>query len=130
MNAFWENVSDGVLKKKINGEIIFHWDSIVKGYIIAIERLDKNFCQIQAWKHFVHICVVHQISFWEAQNIVYEGDSLCSITPESNELKVCISLKGNKLACFVNWLWLISGTRFVWFTIFVKSITRCVFLCG
>ena len=59
MNAFWENACDGVLKKKINEEIMFHWESIAKVYFIAIERFDKSSCQIQAWENFVHIFVMH-----------------------------------------------------------------------
>ena len=58
---------------------MFHWESIAKGYFIAIERFHKNYCQIQAWKNFVHICVMRPISFWEAQNIVHEDDYLCRL---------------------------------------------------
>ena len=109
---------------------MFHWESIAKVYFIAIERFDKSSCQIQAWENFVHIFVMHQISLWEAQNIIHEDHCLRSITLKSNELKVYISLKGNELTYFTNYLRLISGTPFIWLMISEKGITRCMYLCG
>ena len=110
-----------VQKKKFNGEIIIHWKRIK---VITSRRLDKNLCQIQSWKPFVHIWVIwpnvhnhmHQMSFWGALNIVQE-DNFVAITLKKNKYKVYMSLKDNKLACFANQLRLISGTRFVWFMI-------------
>ena len=56
---------------------------------------------------------------------------MCSNTLKRNELKVYISLKENKLACFTN---CIDKARFkymIWFMISEKSITRCTFPhCG
>ena len=43
-----------------------------KGLVITGENLDKSYCQIQGWKYFVYICVMHQTSVWEARNIVHK----------------------------------------------------------
>ena len=71
---------------------------------------------------------MHQTSFWGTRNIVHEDDSV-AITLKRNELNVYVSLKGNKLICFANYLRLILRTGFV-FSLFViseKSIKRCTF---
>ena len=47
-----------------------------KGCVIRSESLDKNYCQIQGWKNFVHICAMRKASSWGAQNIVHEIDCL------------------------------------------------------
>ena len=77
-----------------------------KGCVIArSEKQDKNYCQIQVWKHFMHVL-----------NILFRGTKycpqkgLCSNTLKSNELKM-------------------AHFRYtIWFMISKKSITRCTFL--
>ena len=60
------------------------------------ESLNKNYLQIQSKKYFVHICIMHQkTSFLRAE--YYAQRQLCIKTLKWNELKVYISLKGNKL---------------------------------
>ena len=71
-----------------------------KGCVITSESLDKNYCQIQGQKNFVHICIMYQTSFWEAQ--YHARGLLCNNNLERSKLKVYISLKGNELACFAN----------------------------
>ena len=92
------NASDHVFKReKFNGEIMFHWKR-TNDCIFTSERLDKNYCEIQSWRNFAHICIVHQTYFWEEQDLAQK--QLCS--NERNKLKVYIYLKDNKLTCFAN----------------------------
>ena len=69
------------------------------------ERLDTNYCQVLGWKTFIHVSIMHETSFWGAQNIVHENHQLCSFENEKVHFKYTI-----------------------WFMISEKSITRCTFL--
>ena len=77
----------------------FIYEGYWKDYITTNGTLDENYCQIQGWKDFVHVCIMHQSPFWEACNILYEK-RLCINTLERKELN--LSPKVNKLAWFAN----------------------------
>ena len=42
----------------------------------VITNLDKNYYQIQDWKNFMQLFIMHQTSFLGAQNIVHENDCI------------------------------------------------------
>ena len=69
--------------------------------VVASERLNTNYCQIHGWTNFVHVSIMQEKSFWGAQSIVHEKDSV-PILQKGKNWKFYISLKGNKLACFAN----------------------------
>ena len=51
-----------------NEEITCHLkrkDSDWKDCVITSESLDGNYCQVQNWKKFVYISIIHQSSFFE-----------------------------------------------------------------
>ena len=53
-----------------NGEIIFSKKDIEK--VVLLYYKWKTWYQVQAWKNFVHISIIHETSFCGAQNIVQE----------------------------------------------------------
>ena len=50
-----------------NGKIILRLKGFWKDCVITSKRLDENYCQIQGWKRFVKIRLMHQTFFWGAQ---------------------------------------------------------------
>ena len=64
-----------------------------KGCVITSERLETNYCPIQGWKYFAHVSILHQTSFWGAQNIEHESRCVPTLLKRNNLNKVYISLK-------------------------------------
>ena len=89
-------VSDSV-KKKFDGETIFHW-----------KRMKIMFLQVKGLIKVIVKFRVEKILYALKSNILLMGmkycvwKRLCSNTLKRTKLKVYISLKGNKLACFAN----------------------------
>ena len=90
------------------GEKIFHLKRIYTEKVVFLqvkERIDTDYCQVPVWKTFVHVSIMHEISFWWVQNIVHETISY-------------VHLKMEKLISVTRF-----GSRFL-----EKSITKCTFL--
>ena len=106
-NLFWRN---DVSKSKKG-----YW----KGCVIARERLETNYCQIQGWKIFVHVFIWHQTSFWGKQNIEHEIRCAAILLKSNNLNKVYFSLME------INWHVLqIANSHFrytIWCMIFERK---------
>ena len=91
-------------QKIFNGEIIFHSKRIPywKGCVITNERHDVNYCQVQGWKEFMHVSVMHQTSFWGAQNMMHLNDCVAILLKKEQIESLYFPQKENKLACFAN----------------------------
>ena len=50
-----------MFKRKCYWEILFSWKKILKGCVITSEKIDINLCQIQTWKLFLHVLLMHQM---------------------------------------------------------------------
>ena len=88
---------------------------------ITSKKVDKNYCKIQGYKKF--------FTFHALRGRKYRAQKrLCASTLKRNKLKVCISLKGNKICMFCKKLRIFSS---IWFGLcFLKKLSRGVhFTC-
>ena len=89
------------LKKMFNGEIKIHLKKRLKRLCYYKWRAWYKLLPSSGLKKYMHIFIIHQTSFWGAQNIRHQ--ILCSnLKKRNSKLKVYISLKKNKFACFTN----------------------------
>ena len=82
-----------------HGEITFYVKiNFWKGYVITSEKAKYNLLSSSELKKLsARFCHALNI-LWGTQNMVHRND--CHNTPKRNELKVYISLKEKRLACF------------------------------
>ena len=72
------------------------WKMILTRLCYCKWKASWKYCQIQSWGNLCTFLLITNHSFkWHKK-------WLCSNTLKSNKLKIYISLKGNKLACFAN----------------------------